>query len=856
MKFVVFLAVAAIEAASAASNGYHTVTETQRGWAFKAPDGRLWRSRAVEKANGLGPDCGALGKPYASALSRQGLSREKWCEETSLRLRSWGFNTLGTACDPKINSRREFAMTEMIALSSWMRDLGEDHLIKVDPSSPCTPLANVFHPDFPSVCERAAKASCTAARRDDPDFLGYYLDNELNWWGRGNWWECGLLDSAIEHLPPEHAARKAAERILAKVPSARVPDRAAARRLYTQHVARRYFSTIVSAIRRHDPNHLILGCRFAGVAGAPDIVWKICGEYCDVVSLNCYPNADISAGTLSLGVAAPILPKGFTRTGKWTSVPLATMLRGRYEVAGKPLFIGEWSFRGGDIGSPRAESNGQQLSDQRQRSQAVSLFLNEMERLSFVVGHAFYMWTDERFACAGGAETLNWGLVSLENKPHPEVAAAFRAARSAFGFHRVEKTEGGWTLVDAADRPWKILAIEKANMTGPRCEARGERPYHEHLKAAGDTRQTWVDRTARRLRDWGFNTLGSGCDHWLARHGFAHTEMLAFGARLTKADGDPTHYIRPWKGRCCEQFPNVFHPEFARVCDEVARLASDRLRNDPAFIGYYLDNELNWWGDGDWYYCGMMDYVLKNLPNGHSAREEAMRIAREHGYATAQSYLAAPEKVRDPIRRAYTRLVAETYFRVTTEAIRRHDPNHLILGCRFAGVQGAPDEVWETAGRYCDVVSLNCYPSADLAKGILTVSLHHRPLGARNGKFAAHDAAGVFARLAALTRRPLFITEWSFIGLDAGLPCRRGCGQRLPTQADRARAVSLFLENVNGSENFIGSEYFMWTDDPPEGVTRVDPEDCNYGLVDLKDEPYHLVTGAFRRAKEKWEGEK
>jgi hypothetical protein len=48
----------------------------------------------------------------------------------------------------------------------------------------------------------------------------------------------------------------------------------------------------------------------------------------------------------------------------------------------------------------------------------------------------------------------------------------------------------------------------------------------------------------------------------------------------------------------------------------------------------------------------------------------------------------------------------------------------------------------------------------------------------------------------------------------------------------------------------------MWTDDPPEGVTRVDPEDCNYGLVDLKDEPYQLVTGAFRRAKEKREGEK
>jgi hypothetical protein len=38
-----------------------------------------------------------------------------------------------------------------------------------------------------------------------------------------------------------------------------------------------------------------------------------------------------------------------------------------------------------------------------------------------------------------------------------------------------------------------------------------------------------------------------------------------------------------------------------------------------------------------------------------------------------------------------TRLVAEKYFSVCAAAIRKHDPNHMILGCRFAG--SAPEIV-------------------------------------------------------------------------------------------------------------------------------------------------------------------
>ena len=69
--------------------------------------------------------------------------------------------------------------------------------------------------------------------------------------------------------------------------------------------------------------------------------------------------------------------------------------------------------------------------------------------------------------------------------------------------------------------------------------------------------------------------------------------------------------------------------------------------------------------------------------------------------------------VSRPRRRALLDLAAERYFRVTTEAIRRHDPNHLILGCRFAGLDGAPVALWKAAGRFCDVITFNLWVDAE-----------------------------------------------------------------------------------------------------------------------------------------------
>ena len=55
---------------------------------------------------------------------------------------------------------------------------------------------------------------------------------------------------------------------------------------------------------------------------------------------------------------------------------------------------------------------------------------------------------------------------------------------------------------------------------------------------------------------------------------------------------------------------------------------------------------------------------------------------------------------------AFTRRFAEAYFRIVAEALRRHDPDHLFLGSRFAWQTA---EAVEACARWCDVVSFNRY---------------------------------------------------------------------------------------------------------------------------------------------------
>ncbi|MBR3087289.1 MAG: hypothetical protein IKH04_12910, partial [Kiritimatiellae bacterium] len=182
----------------------------------------------------------------------------------------------------------------------------------------------------------------------------------------------------------------------------------------------------------------------------------------------------------------------------------------------------------------------------------------------------------------------------------------------------------------------------------------------------------------------------------------------------------------------------------------------------------------------------------------------------------------------------FLRLYARTYYEKTASAIRKADPNHMVLGSRYAGIDGAPPVVWEEAGKVCDIVTFNCYPWADLDRGIVLDAEGGVPMTERLREY--HDYA----------KAPLMVTEWSFPALDQGHPCLVGAGQRFRTQEERVQATMLFAKTLLADPHVVGYDHFKWNDQPKTGSSRHAPEDCNYGLVNDDGVPYEGLTQAFK----------
>lgn len=58
---------------------------------------------------------------------------------------------------------------------------------------------------------------------------------------------------------------------------------------------------------------------------------------------------------------------------------------------------------------------------------------------------------------------------------------------------------------------------------------------------------------------------------------------------------------------------------------------------------------------------------------------------------------------------AFRAYVADYYFRTASEALRRYDPNHLILGSRLHGFPKYDEITVRACARYCDAISINYY---------------------------------------------------------------------------------------------------------------------------------------------------
>ena len=224
------------------------------------------------------------------------------------------------------------------------------------------------------------------------------------------------------------------------------------------------------------------------------------------------------------------------------------------------------------------------------------------------------------------------------------------------GFFRAVQADGRDWVVDPLGRAVTIAAIDHVRPAGWRDRNLGYDIYARFVETNYPSKAAWLDETLGRLRDWGFNTLANHCDEPLLRHrGLAHTITLYLGGEFGRAGGkDPDRWITPWSGPCTG-LPNVFHPEFENEVRKAAARLCAPERDDPWLLGWFLDNELKWWGPDTARKDLTLFDTVRALPKAHTARQALEAFAatcKEGNYPEMRDFAKKSEqflKMRDAL---------------------------------------------------------------------------------------------------------------------------------------------------------------------------------------------------------------
>ena len=438
-------------------------------------------------------------------------------------------------------------------------------------------------------------------------------------------------------------------------------------------------------------------------------------------------------------------------------------------------------------------------------------------------------------------------LVKPKYVPYSNVSRKFKAKATGF-FYTKQDNDGRWWLVDPAGNGFFACGADGVNWIGRSCEALGYSEYHRTVRARFENEKEWMLHTKKRFDQWGFNYAGT-CSR-VFRDNIPWATNLMIGSNFA-AMGDDFN-ICPYEGRVGTALPNPFHPRFGEFIKKRYMVYAGRHIRNPYFLGYYCDNELRWGGmahggasDGS----GLFDTVMAKHPS-HTAKTALVKQLKENYKDDVKAFnkdwntsLSSIDELLNmkqlphttakqlELKLDFLRLTAETYFKSIHDNIKEIDPNHLFLGCRYAGVQ-THEIIWKANAKYSDIISFNIYPNWDRNRNEL-----YGP--------ASKTMNQIFDRIYRMCNRPIMVTEWAFLGLDVGLPCTIGAGQRFLTQKERAQAAGFFYKTMLGHKALVGCSWYEFSDDPALGVRTRHPENCNYGLVNKFDEPYEALVNTF-----------
>jgi hypothetical protein len=384
------------------------------------------------------------------------------------------------------------------------------------------------------------------------------------------------------------------------------------------------------------------------------------------------------------------------------------------------------------------------------------------------------------------------------------------------GFFRLGRIGRRWYFID----PDGGANILRGTQHVKPCRTDDNRPPEKEAAFAarfGDE-PNWAEETGRLLAENGFNCLSYGHKRVERFPAGIEEGLLRPGAGRKMAYAENLYLLRTFMwdmyanlGYAFEdgtynRLVLLFEPTFLGYIDELARRVCAEFVNDRHLVGYYLDNELpfNAYRDGDPVRGIELAHFLSLPDRYRGARGYAERFlekrGREKGGVTEQD------------RTVFRDSVANYYFEATAAAVRRHDPNHLILGSRLHERSKYDERTVRACASHCDVVSVNYYgrwePEADYTADL--------------------------ARWAG----PFMVTEFYTKAADAHYRGAvyenlEGGGWLVAGQRERGDFYQNFCLGLLESGNCVGWHHFQYNDTYGSAALN-----ANKGIVSVEYSPY------------------
>lgn len=261
-----------------------------------------------------------------------------------------------------------------------------------------------------------------------------------------------------------------------------------------------------------------------------------------------------------------------------------------------------------------------------------------------------------------------------------------------------QHANGSWSFVDTSGKPFFSVGlnhIDDSDLRYPHNVDVFEQKY--------GTRENWFKGVIDDLAHLQFNTLGWTQQYisggwgealdWFGDpvdlgHSYPWPDRNLLDAGMPYVVQIRVQEIEDWNGH--PAFRDVFSEDFEKYADWIARRAVSDHKHSPYLLGYFLVDIPSW-----------LPHASGRFWPGFEGLSPAQHEAKLHE-------------------------VADKYYRTITDAIRRYDPNHLILGDRYNGNKGIPTAPLQAMKDYVDVLSVQYFTGKSDAEYAQMIEDLHR----------------------------------------------------------------------------------------------------------------------------------